>query len=231
MKKVPDVFGGEAVNNGFAVKFGTNPHHQFRFRVSLWCETVPQKRRIGAFAGQIKAQRFYRCETVPKNATNRSVRYFLPIMLSHKKAIYLSCQTMHYMVSLYINLNLLVYMKADKISNKSIIFRLTPFLRATAFITLVAFIFTCVPADMVSASTASHVPERQIYESLDQSSFTLPLELGIVKDSWSHAPDSNSPVTTVIHIQDAHCNYAAQKKIAEIIAYLGREYGVDSVNL
>ncbi|MDD5633756.1 MAG: hypothetical protein PHW46_00575, partial [Candidatus Omnitrophica bacterium] len=42
---------------------------------------------------------------------------------------------------------------------------------------------------------------------------------------------NHEPRTTVIHIQDAHCNYDAQKKIAEIIKYLNEQYGITSVNL
>ena len=36
---------------------------------------------------------------------------------------------------------------------------------------------------------------------------------------------------TIIHIQDAHCNYAAQQKIADIISYFNREYSINFVNL
>lgn len=35
----------------------------------------------------------------------------------------------------------------------------------------------------------------------------------------------------IVHIQDAHCNYPAQKKVADIIAFLNSEYGITQVNL
>ncbi|MCX5667372.1 MAG: AAA domain-containing protein [Candidatus Omnitrophica bacterium] len=76
--------------------------------------------------------------------------------------------------------------------------------------------------------------------------FSLPEYLGHIKDSWSSTStfrrgklsneglaqgeyESLPPV--VIHIQDAHCNYAAQRKIAEIIEYLNKQYGIDAINL
>ncbi|HPM43531.1 MAG TPA: hypothetical protein PLV52_06850, partial [Candidatus Omnitrophota bacterium] len=37
--------------------------------------------------------------------------------------------------------------------------------------------------------------------------------------------------SVVIHIQDAHCNYAAQHRIADIVGYLNKEFGVNKVNL
>ena len=62
--------------------------------------------------------------------------------------------------------------------------------------------------------------------SLDTSTFTLPAHLGEVRYSYEGDPNR-----VLIHIQDAHCNYFAQKKISEIIDYLQREYGIGMVNL
>jgi serine/threonine protein kinase len=61
---------------------------------------------------------------------------------------------------------------------------------------------------------------------LEVRTFDLPYHLGQVRDS--HAGSSEF---FVIHIQDAHCNRFAQKKVAEIIAYLKSEYGVKTINL
>jgi hypothetical protein len=71
-------------------------------------------------------------------------------------------------------------------------------------------------------STGSPSPLK----SLRADTFTLPQELGIIQESVE-LPNSSR---TVIHIQDAHCNYAAQKSIAEILNYLTNEYGVYAVN-
>ncbi len=71
-------------------------------------------------------------------------------------------------------------------------------------------------------STGSPSPLK----NLSASTFTLPQELGIIQES-AELPNS---VKTVIHIQDAHCNYAAQKSIAEILNYLTTEYGIYAVN-
>ena len=71
-------------------------------------------------------------------------------------------------------------------------------------------------------STGSPSPLK----NLSAATFTLPQELGIIQESVE-VPNSGK---TVIHIQDAHCNYAAQKKISEILDYLTTEYGVYAVN-
>ena len=84
-----------------------------------------------------------------------------------------------------------------------------------------------------------------IIKELSVDTFSLPEYLGRVKDSWS--PNSftlrrglpsnkglaqgESLPSVVIHIQDAHCNYYAQHKIAEIITYLNDKYGADTINL
>ena len=63
-------------------------------------------------------------------------------------------------------------------------------------------------------------------KDLNADTFSLPQELGYIQESVK-VPDSTR---TVIHIQDAHCNYAAQKSIAEILNYLTKEYGIYAVN-
>ena len=94
------------------------------------------------------------------------------------------------------------------------------------------------------------------FKELNVETFRLPEYLGMVRDSWSSSAviARRSGATTkqslddkeiasvapsglprndrvVIHIQDAHCNYAAQHKIADIVGYLHKEYGIESVNL
>lgn len=63
-------------------------------------------------------------------------------------------------------------------------------------------------------------------KELNVETFTLPREFGYVQEA-STAPDSSR---TVVHIQDAHCNYAAQRQISDILGYITKEYGVYSVN-
>ncbi|MFA5085883.1 MAG: hypothetical protein WC482_05920 [Candidatus Omnitrophota bacterium] len=73
-----------------------------------------------------------------------------------------------------------------------------------------------------SDSTGSPVPLK----NLNVSTFTLPRELGYIQES-AEIPNSHR---IVIHIQDAHCNYAAQKSINGILDYLANEYGMSAVN-
>lgn len=61
---------------------------------------------------------------------------------------------------------------------------------------------------------------------LNADTFTIPQELGYIQEAVQ-VPGSER---TVIHIQDAHCNYAAQKQISDILGYLTSEYGIDAVN-
>ncbi|MBF0216635.1 MAG: hypothetical protein HQL30_06535 [Candidatus Omnitrophica bacterium] len=59
-----------------------------------------------------------------------------------------------------------------------------------------------------------------------KDTFQLPVYLGEVRET--HKGNSD---LFVIHIQDAHCNKEAQKKISEIIGYFNKEHGVKIVNL
>jgi hypothetical protein len=68
-------------------------------------------------------------------------------------------------------------------------------------------------------------PESQ-YSLLDVDTFTIPPHLGEVR--FSHRGDSSR---IVVHVQDAHCNYFAQTKIADIIDYLNKEYGIYMLNI
>ncbi|MFA4981737.1 MAG: hypothetical protein WC592_04635, partial [Candidatus Omnitrophota bacterium] len=96
-----------------------------------------------------------------------------------------------------------------------------------------------------SSSEAS--AKEDVFKELDPERFTLPQGLGTVKEAWSL--DSSTPrrgqmsnkglarggydslPSVVIHIQDAHCNYSCQHKVADIIGYISKEYGVNMVNV
>ncbi len=111
-----------------------------------------------------------------------------------------------------------------------IIFRLNMPLRVIACITLIAFLFTTIPADLTWAAQAS---TRAIYNNDDitgSSAIDIPRDLGTVIDRWSPAAIARD-TRTIIHIQDAHCNYAAQKKISDILSYLNSAYRIQAINL
>gem|GEM_PF-3687700 len=88
------------------------------------------------------------------------------------------------------------------------------------------FVLTDARAIMVDPSPASYPRQVEEFSQLDVETFTIPQDLGVVKYFGRGDPDK-----VVIHIQDAHCNYAAQKKISRIIEYLNKEYGIELVNL
>ncbi|MDD5135743.1 MAG: AarF/UbiB family protein, partial [Candidatus Omnitrophica bacterium] len=117
-----------------------------------------------------------------------------------------------------------------------------PFKVVVSLITVVAFLFNTVSYDIawagrtpseltsVGSDRAVSPVSPGIFKELNVETFNLPQSLGTVKDSWS--PSGSAAVRqTVIHIQDAHCNYYAQHTIAAILEYLTKEYGISEVNL
>ena len=84
-------------------------------------------------------------------------------------------------------------------------------------------------SDGPSRLPVSVIRSSSSVKELRVDTFRLPEYLGTIRDSWtstlSHVPPSAgdmkgeyvSQQKVVIHIQDAHCNYAAQHKIAETI--------------
>jgi len=97
---------------------------------------------------------------------------------------------------------------------------------------LFTFVTCVVLADAWAAVDGIELPytlssaEKNNYANLDIETFTIPSHLGEIKYSFKGEKD-----LFVIHLQDAHCNCNAQRKISGIIDYLNKEYGVKMVNL
>jgi hypothetical protein len=107
------------------------------------------------------------------------------------------------------------------------------FLRGTASVVLAAFISNFVFHDAWALVSDAPLNARSYAGSsdsefavLDASTFTIPSYLGEIVSRFEG--DSGR---TVIHVQDAHCNFFAQKKISEIIEHIAEEYGVSVLNL
>ncbi|MBN1871354.1 MAG: hypothetical protein JW800_02160 [Candidatus Omnitrophica bacterium] len=105
-----------------------------------------------------------------------------------------------------------------------------------AIITLWSFLFNTVFCDVTWAAKSTigstslgpiGTGSPGVSKELNVDTFSLPEYLGHIKDSCK----GNASKKVVIHIQDAHCNYAAQHKISDIIEYLHNEYGIDTINL
>lgn len=105
----------------------------------------------------------------------------------------------------------------------------------TSVLVAVLFLFNIVTADVAGAlvnpvdfprtgSIGSGAP--QLLSEFDAGSLVLPVTLG--KIDYRHVDTSGK---TVIHIQDAHCNYNVQKTIGQIIDHLNACYGISAVNL
>ncbi|UCD55175.1 MAG: HEAT repeat domain-containing protein [Candidatus Omnitrophota bacterium] len=114
-----------------------------------------------------------------------------------------------------------------------------PYKGIIVFITIWSFLFNTVGPDiLLEKAWAAGTPLEPArvgsdraggpgpFKELNVNTFTLPQYLGHIKDM--HKADSGK---VIVHIQDAHCNYAAQHKIADIIEYLHKRYGIKVVNL
>ena len=82
---------------------------------------------------------------------------------------------------------------------------------------------TFTPAPVAHAQTVE--PMSQL---LGENSFKIPAEFGKISDTILH-PSSGSPI--LIHIQEAHANYDAQKNIRSILQHLSQNYGIRLVLL
>ena len=76
-----------------------------------------------------------------------------------------------------------------------------------------------------AAQTAFPYPKAQTPSSvrdLNVSDVSIPAELGYIVETHELASSKNSPL--LIHIQEAHVNYEAQKHLAEILQHLVKRY-------
>lgn len=117
-------------------------------------------------------------------------------------------------------------------------------LKVIAVVTLWSFLFSSTLGGVLDRAWAvettaapTDVGERDVGKPSDDKvitpeAFTLPPYLGTVKERW--VPKQEVPAgnrRTIIHIQDAHCNYGCQHRVADIIGHLNKYYGIDIVNL
>jgi hypothetical protein len=103
--------------------------------------------------------------------------------------------------------------------------------KITSILTVLVFLFDAFLFHPISVfGQAQAVPAG----TAPKKSFSFPDHLGEIKESWdaplAALPPGAAP-RKIIHIQDAHCNYDCQKRVAEIISYMAKEHGVTAVNL
>lgn len=60
------------------------------------------------------------------------------------------------------------------------------------------------------------------FSAIAAQNFNIPAELGTIKEAF----EATGTGPTIIQIQDAHCNYEAQKKMAGLLEYLVKQYGL-----
>jgi hypothetical protein len=89
-----------------------------------------------------------------------------------------------------------------------------PFL---CWLTLIFFLFSHFPNDLISAAQlASSDPLESSSKNFNlQGRLAIPNELGVIQKSWNDGSNASQP--WVIHIQDLHVDYEAQKNVAAIL--------------
>gem|GEM_PF-6712184 len=97
-------------------------------------------------------------------------------------------------------------------------------------ITFWSFLFSIITTDYILAATTSAEPSNATSGvsgvSIEPKNLSVPLGSGEIKNTFI-----GSSGRTIIHIQDAHCNYAAQKSIEAIIKHLANTYDIKLVAL
>ena len=81
----------------------------------------------------------------------------------------------------------------------------------------------------IDINTGSRGPGPGFRETMTIQKF--PQESPGLHATYDIQHTSDSSRKTLIHIQDAHCNYDAQMKIAELIEYLNEKYEIKTINL
>lgn len=67
------------------------------------------------------------------------------------------------------------------------------------------------------------------FSSFSVKALQIPSQYGIIKETFEKDIIAPGQGQVIIHIQDAHCNYEAQKNMAQILDHLVKEYGLKLV--
>ncbi len=95
--------------------------------------------------------------------------------------------------------------------------------RAISALTLGFFLFSQVAV----AGPAAGIEIAVNREAPGFLRIDIPSELASLDGIWEAPPSADSKV--VLHIQNAHANYGAQKKIKELLAYLNKTYAIKTI--
>ncbi len=104
-------------------------------------------------------------------------------------------------------------------------------MKAISVIIAMALSMYFLPRSAIGAVDAGDIPyavgaDTGDFAPLEIDTFTVPAHLGEIKYTFKGRSKK-----FIVHLQDAHCNHFAQRKISDIIAYLNREYGIRMINL
>ena len=91
-------------------------------------------------------------------------------------------------------------------------------IKSSAVFTLFCFLVSLV----LGSGGGLEVQAWETEKGVGSFEYRCPLSIGEVKDSFQGENGK-----TIIHIQDAHCNYSAQQYIYEIISHFSNEYNIE----
>ncbi len=89
--------------------------------------------------------------------------------------------------------------------------------RLVILTTVIAFLFNSVSYGYISRETPLANLSTTNYQIPN-----LPAALGVISDKWLPEKSAKAKIPLVIHIQDAHCVYEAQRNIASILKFLNK---------
>lgn len=86
------------------------------------------------------------------------------------------------------------------------------------------FIFTVL---FIFLNTITALPRDK--SLIDLNSITIPKEFGKIKEAYQSPYSGRDDHKIILHVQDVHANYEAQKSLADMLEHLVKSYGIDIV--
>ncbi|MEA3488864.1 MAG: hypothetical protein U9R44_00775 [Candidatus Omnitrophota bacterium] len=106
------------------------------------------------------------------------------------------------------------------------VFKKSIFMRSVSVFLVLTFAFYNVSFAAAENDFAAHGKEKFVDSALAVDDIGVAIDCGTIKSTYKGKKDK-----TIIHIQDAHCNYEAQQNINRILAQLVKECGVDMISV
>ncbi|HID26469.1 MAG TPA: hypothetical protein EYP22_01275, partial [Methanosarcinales archaeon] len=90
----------------------------------------------------------------------------------------------------------------------------------------IVFCFTSYNVTYGMPAGKSIASEEKPFKKLSIEDIGIPKDIGTIKDRYK-----GKDPRFIIHIQDAHCNYEAQKNISRIVETLYKDYNINLISV